>query len=63
MSHSTGEKHFCLRHNRDGTVDSICTKCFVTVYRGGSELIRRQAEENHVCNQWEVERFGIAKRR
>jgi hypothetical protein len=63
MSHPADEKHFCLRRNRDGTVDSICTKCFLTVYRGESEVERRQAEENHVCNPWVVERLEIAERR
>ena len=42
--------HFPHRHNRDGSHDSICTKCFLTIasVREESELV--QFEIDHVCD-------------
>jgi len=51
---------FCLRHDRDGTINSFCLKCFVTVSRGECNEDRAQREQSHVCNIYEVERFAVA---
>ena len=57
----TSGQQFCLRLNRDGTLDSICLKCFLTVSHGKSEADCAQLEKNHVCNPYDVERFQFAK--
>lgn len=39
---------FIYRMNRDGTLDSICTRCFLTVGTG-SEVELQQMETLHSC--------------
>ena len=38
------------RHNVDGTVDSICKRCFLTVAHGEVESELQKAEAEHVYN-------------
>jgi len=41
---------FAHRHNEDGTVDSICRRCFLTVATGRTEEELKEAEIIHVCD-------------
>jgi hypothetical protein len=41
---------FVRRANKNGTTDSICTRCFVTVATGTWEADLDRAERSHVCN-------------
>jgi hypothetical protein len=60
MSHAIGQ-HFSLRQNTDGTVDSICLKCFMTVSNAESEADQARLEENHICTPHKVERSQVSK--
>ena len=55
---------FCLRQNRDGTVDSICLKCFATVSHGEGEIEMAAAQLQHlgICVPLNVTRIKIAVR-
>jgi len=41
---------FRRRCNRDGTYDSICLSCFLTVAHGQSEFDSERLELLHVCS-------------
>jgi len=41
---------FAHRHNLDGTWDSICTKCFLTVASEGAEDGLSTHERHHNCD-------------
>ena len=46
---------FVKRRNRDSSIDSICTKCFLTiasVTTSEDDLAAR--EEKHICDPYEV---------
>jgi len=38
------------RRNLDGTIDSICRKCFVTVATARREAGLHRAERSHTCD-------------
>ena len=38
----------------NGTTDSICTRCFVTVATAMRETDLNRAEQNHACDSWLV---------
>ena len=40
---------FVRRHNRDSTIDSICTKCFQTIASALCEDDLAAPEQTHVC--------------
>jgi hypothetical protein len=40
---------FPHRRNGDGTYDSICPHCFVTVARQRDEASLKEAEASHIC--------------
>jgi hypothetical protein len=42
--------NFARRANKDGTVDSICLHCFMTVATEQWEANLDKAERDHVCN-------------
>jgi len=44
------ETDFSHRHNPDGTVDSICRECFITVATDQDESELYRAERLHTCN-------------
>jgi hypothetical protein len=44
------ERDFSHRHNPDGSVDSICRECFVTVAKAQDESELYRAERFHTCN-------------
>lgn len=48
---------FLHRANRDGTTDSVCKYCFVTVCRSTWETDLAQAEHAHVCDPQVVARW------
>jgi hypothetical protein len=48
---------FVRRANSDGTTDSICRECFVTVCTSARETELERAERGHICdpsalNKW-----------
>jgi hypothetical protein len=40
---------FPRRQNQDGSIDSICTKCFRTVANGQTEAYLLEQEKHHSC--------------
>jgi hypothetical protein len=48
---------FAHRFNPDGTVDSICPRCFVTVDSAAKELDLVVNEEKHICDPFLVARY------
>lgn len=42
------------RLNRDGSYDSICPKCFITIHSSMREEDLVEPEENHVCEPWRL---------
>jgi hypothetical protein len=51
------ELTFAHRANDDGTIDSICRECFATVSTSLWEADLERAEQEHVCDPAELERF------
>lgn len=45
---------FPHRRNRDGTFDSICPRCFVTVSSKYTEVELQEAESSHNCQGFEL---------
>jgi hypothetical protein len=41
---------FARRRNQNSSIDSICTKCFLTIASAGAEEELAAHEENHVCD-------------
>ena len=56
MSSSAIDK-FTHRQNEDGTFDSICLSCFLTVANAGSELQLEIFERRHVCDEMMLRHF------
>jgi hypothetical protein len=50
--------HFPHRHNDDGSHDSICTKCFLTVASVKDEAELVQFERDHVCDPALLHKFS-----
>jgi hypothetical protein len=50
-------RKFSHRLNRDGTVDSICRECFITVANEHCESDLAAKERLHSCNPAIVERY------
>jgi hypothetical protein len=50
------------RHNRDGTFDSICLKCFLTVAHTETEAELLAYDRVHVCQYWAVSRRVLGRR-
>jgi hypothetical protein len=48
---------FARRSNRDGTTDSICTRCYDTVATATWEADLVSAERSHECKSRKVEQF------
>lgn len=49
---------FAHRTNRDGTIDSICKECFVTVATAMWESELDQPEHAHVCDPWVLKQYN-----
>ncbi len=45
----TPRSTFPHRHNRDGSYDSICVKCFATIATERIEEMLAQSEQKHMC--------------
>ena len=56
---SSVEPEFTHRHHDDGTIDSICLRCYLTVCScpGASACSCASAERKHECNPDDVARF------
>jgi len=48
---------FIHRLNEDGTIDSICRDCFVTVATEESESLLEREERKHKCDPWMIEQY------
>jgi hypothetical protein len=48
---------FIHRLNEDGTIDSICRDCFVTIATEVSASVLERAEGGHKCDPWLIERY------
>lgn len=46
---------FAHRVNRDGTIDSICKTCYMTVGTAEETLPLVKLEAAHVCDPWRLE--------
>ena len=44
------ETEYPHRRNSDGTWDSICKRCFLTIAHGRTEGELAEGEKTHVCN-------------
>jgi hypothetical protein len=53
---------FAHRENRDGTFDSICRECFVTITTSQSEEDLCGFERGHFCDPWDLERFKLTQK-
>jgi hypothetical protein len=49
---------FPHRHNPDGTIDSICARCFVTIATEGRESDLQEAEDAHICSGLNLSRIS-----
>lgn len=54
------DHHFAHRANRDGTTDSICKYCFVTICTSTWETDLAEGERKHVCDPAVVARWKKA---
>ncbi len=43
---------YAHRHNRDGSIDSICKTCFATVARVQDAGTLTEHERTHCCSSW-----------
>jgi hypothetical protein len=43
---------FARRRNKNSSMDSICTKCFLTIASAGSEEELVPHEEKHICDPY-----------
>ncbi len=48
---------FVHRLNEDGTIDSICRDCFITVATAVSASVLEREEREHNCDPWLLERY------
>lgn len=53
---------FARRANHDGSFDSICRQCFVTVHTSHREAELDRAERDHLCAPEELERLAHYKK-
>jgi hypothetical protein len=51
MTHAVNAA-YAHRHNRDGSIDSICKTCFATVAQVRDEFTLTQHERAHSCPAW-----------
>jgi hypothetical protein len=52
------EESFSHRFNQDGSIDSICRRCFATVATVKSESELKRPEKDHVCDGWTLGKYG-----
>ena len=51
MTHAVNDA-YAHRHNRDGSIDSICKTCFATVAQVQDEVTLTRHERTHCCPAW-----------
>ena len=56
VSASPGSSQYAHRLNHDGTLDSVCKLCYLTVARAFREIDLAQLEMRHVCQPVERRR-------
>lgn len=61
MDPRVASKPFPHRNNEDGTVDSICPHCFLTVAYHKFEFELADMERRHICERryWEFDCTGL----
>jgi len=52
------KRRFPHRYNADGSYDSICTVCFITIAKARDEQELAQSEAEHVCDAVRLHQFG-----
>jgi len=55
-------EQFVHRLNDDGTIDSICRECFVTVAKSVWEAVLEREERKHKCDHERIERYKKFRR-
>lgn len=45
------------RQNPDGSIDSICPRCYITVASASEEADLRRTEAAHVCDAWRIDYY------
>lgn len=53
----TFKARFIHRLNDDGSIDSICSDCFVTVATAAAESILEREEQKHNCEPLPPDRY------
>lgn len=46
----TANSSFPRRHNPDGSIESICARCFLTIHKAHDASILEHAERQHRCS-------------
>jgi hypothetical protein len=60
----TADAPFVHRANADGTIDSFCRKCFMTIASSQWEADLERAESSHQCDPIQLEYVhGVLDRR
>lgn len=54
---------FTRRYNQDGTIDSLCRDCFVTIDKVQSESEIDREENRHVCDPQALALFQCEEQR
>lgn len=55
---SPAESVFHHRYRNDGTIESICCKCFAVVATGQHHAELEMPEGEHICTPDQLERFN-----
>jgi hypothetical protein len=63
MSHNLVRLECPHRTNPDGTIDSICPRCFATIGTSTREFELQKLEVNHVCNTLQLKFFEEIKKK
>jgi hypothetical protein len=53
---------FSHRHDANGSHDSVCTRCYVTVATAQNESELASHESAHICDEWDLYRFSQGAR-
>jgi hypothetical protein len=54
-----GKRDFTRRPNADGTFDSICMRCYLTVASGTATDQLLDTEQWHECDQHQLVNLGV----
>jgi hypothetical protein len=50
---------YAHRTNRDGTIDSICKTCFMTVGTHEDPAYLKSIEDGHECEMWRLQVVNV----